>query len=110
MPKLTKPLGNDTDSFTTDRATTQNHKIGEIPNNCVKEEPKGNRAQQLPNKDPEHPEIKDWLNQEWNKAERNAWDHYFWPSVTGYGENISAMQEKGKAKGGNHLWGMAKYL
>ena len=64
MRKLTKPLENDTDSLMTDRDTTQNQKIGAIPSNCVNEEPGENRAQQLPNTDPEQTEIKDWLNQE----------------------------------------------
>ena len=82
MRKLTKPLENDTDSLMTDRDTTQNQKIGEIPNNCFKEEPKEIGRNNFLIRTQSRPEIKDWLNQEWNKAEWAAWDYYYWPFAT----------------------------
>ena len=38
----------------------------------------------------------------------NDWEYYFGPIMTGCWENIPAMQEKGKAKGGKFFRGMSK--
>ena len=58
--------------------------------------------------DPEHKETSDWLNQNWNRGDRNAWEQYFWPYMTGYGENIPATQEKGETKRRKVFRGAAK--
>ena len=109
MPKLTKPFGMDTDSMMTEGDTPQNQKNGEIPSNYVKEERRKYEAQQLPNMDPEQNERRDWIKQNWNRADWNSWGYYFGPFATGYGENIPTMQEKGKGEGGKYLWGVAEY-
>ena len=63
LPPQTKPLEGDADSMMTDVNTTQNQKQTETPTNFAKREPIENRAQQLPNTDPEAMGENNWPKQ-----------------------------------------------
>ena len=61
-------------------------------------------AQQLPNKDPEPMETRDWGQSYWEGIDWDDWEYYFGPYMPGYGENMPLA----KVKGGKPLGGMVE--